>query len=133
MINSNELRIGNRVKHEAKWSHRQPDYGEPQEFEFDWQESDWYAVGECVLFLEDISPIPLTEELLLKFGFDKSDEHQLGYIINEIGFHYDYHFKRFYLEIGDDCDLIKLENIQYIHQLQNLCHNLTGQELTINA
>ncbi len=55
-------------------------------------------------------PIELTEEWLLKMGFTKSKDS----------------FNAFYLELFDD-----VLNIKYVHQLQNLYHALTGEELTI--
>jgi hypothetical protein len=30
--------------------------------DFKWEDRDWYAVGECGMDLDDIRPIPLTEE-----------------------------------------------------------------------
>ena len=76
---------------------------------------------------EKINPIPLTEEILLKFGFEKQH--------NEDDF--DYWFKKGF------CDDILWEHsdgfchslnyggdIKYVHQLQNLYFALTGEELT---
>ena len=80
----------------------------------------------CVEY-EKIQPIPLTEEILLKFGFEKQH--------NEDDF--DYWFKKGF------CDDILWEHsegfchslnyggdIKYVHQLQNLYFSLTGEELT---
>ena len=78
----------------------------------------------------DIKPIPLTEEWLLKFGGGKSDEHELCVICNDIRFVYDYHFKRFSIEIADD-EGIYLDHIKHVHQLQNLYFALTREELTV--
>ena len=61
-INPRELRIGNWVRHSAKWSYRQPNNGPCSEFDFQWEERDWYAIGECTFDFELIRPIPLTEE-----------------------------------------------------------------------
>ena len=82
-----------------------------------------------------LEPIPLTEEILLKCGFGKSDEHEMGHNYNEsFGFYYDYHFKRFRLECDDgikhgaEMDI----SIHFLHQLQNLYFALTNEELTVN-
>ena len=79
-------------------------------------------------------PIPLTEEILLKCGFGKSDEHEMGHNYNEtFGFYYDYHFKRFRLECDDGIKHgaeMSLD-IQFLHQLQNLYFALTNEELEI--
>ncbi len=89
--------------------------------------------GEAIV--DCFKPIPLTEEILLKCGFGKSDEHEIGHNANkQFGFYYDYHFKRFRLETNDDdgknyADVIL--DIEYLHQLQNLYFALTNEELTI--
>lgn len=94
-------------------------------------DNDWQTYNQ---FDEFIEPIPLTEEWLLKFRFGKSDEHEMGHNIrDDFHFYYDYHFKKFRIESGH----AKRDNyfqelpIQFIHQIQNLFHSLTGQELTI--
>jgi len=59
--------------------------------------------GMIPIQLFHLKPIPLTEEWLLKFGFEK-----------KIGWDdYEYH-------------------IEYVHQLQNLYYALKGEEITIN-
>lgn len=84
------------------------------------------SIHDCITSLP-IKPIPLTEEWLLKFGFDKDEE--LGY--------------RWYLgynrttilvyDLDDKC--IKVSETwefgtrEYVHQLQNLYFALTGEEL----
>jgi len=78
-----------------------------------------------------LNPIPLTEEWLVKFGFqtdlitwwnDKLKELHIS-----IGH---YAVDRFYLctSIG----LVHSIQIEYVHQLQNLFYALCGEELTIN-
>ena len=70
----------------------------------------------------DIEPIPLTEEWLLKFGFEKTSLHYLkkdGIIIQSE----DNYFECFLGSI-----VVKL---QWLHQLQNLYFALTGEELKI--
>jgi len=69
-----------------------------------------------------IEPIPLTEEWLLKFGFDVSVSHYIckgKFAICSI----DDHFMYRGTELAPE--------IHYVHQLQNLYHALTGQELKI--
>ena len=67
-----------------------------------------------------IKPIPLTEEWLLMFGFDKavngwwSSDEIFSYRDGYFGFGVDRHTK-----------------IQHVHELQNLYFALTGEELTI--
>lgn len=90
-------------------------------------------------FLKDCEPIPLTEEWLLKFGFNQC--------FNE--YHMLFSDNIFSLDIVIENDVyypvicsmpkniflseqrIRLHSIQYVHQLQNLYFALTGEELTL--
>ena len=73
-------------------------------------------------------PIPITEEWLVRFGFE--DDGPEWYFLKvkdkltSIG--YSYSIKR---EVIEFCD-IEI-TIEYVHQLQNLYFALTGTELTI--
>ena len=82
----------------------------------------------------NIEPIPLTEEWLLKFGFQKradgmSVDWHIG--INEIT-----HDWLFDIKWIDGFEYPFYRNgrhvIKYVHQLQNLYFALTGEELTLN-
>ena len=82
-----------------------------------------------------LNPIPLTEEILLNFGFNK--EYQKGYIgidvcnsdfvlteplkMGEWQTNYTFQF-----ETGS---IPKFKEIEYVHQLQNLFFALTNEEL----
>ena len=73
---------------------------------------------------EDLEPIPLNKEWLLKFGFEKDNE------LNFVKFSFKVHFwsnynSYMYGWIGGNIE------IKYVHQLQNLYFALTGEELTI--
>ena len=75
-------------------------------------------------------PIELTEEILLKCGFEKKefDYFILKYGNNECYFSY----KRNNLELCRNMQTTASSKIKYLHQLQNLYFALTNQELTIN-
>jgi len=71
------------------------------------------------------TPIPLTEEWLLKFGF----EIKQGRFGNE-------YFGKINLYTASDKKIVfcydgYLKGIKYVHQLQNLYFALTGNELTL--
>ena len=80
---------------------------------------------------KEVEPIPLTEEWLMRFGFDKvlPRNDKMYYRLND----------DFVIEennvflLGDDAfEMLKLRRkIKYVHQLQNLYFALTGEELTI--
>jgi len=72
-----------------------------------------------------INPIQLTEEWLLKFGFISNpyaDRYELG------SFYIEHNAERGYSIFWFDKTGTTLE---YVHQLQNLYHALTGEELKI--
>ena len=118
-MKTNELRIGNLVNHIRKGV---------------------IVIGIMELdFIEkevlDIEPIPLTEEWLLNLGFKKYTywrPNNLDYYHSDL--------KEFCIISGqvrlctdDPYEFFKIpQNIQFVHQLQNLYFALTGEELTID-
>lgn len=93
----------------------------------------------------EIKPIPLTEEWLVKFGFEKVScgDDEFGYSTD-----YDLIGKDFFLSYADDFSISIAESkktyentpncltpdghlFKYVHQLQNLYFALTGEELTL--
>ena len=80
--------------------------------------------------LKNYKPIPLTEEWLLKFGFNGECEsfHMEGITIEEVsdgGKWVVYMFDEYH---AVECSLAI---VQHVHQLQNLYFALTGEELTL--
>ena len=72
-------------------------------------------------------PIPLTEEWLIKFGFDKEEDYYvsvLGYDFGEIKIYPSPN--GFFFQEG-----VIQQHIKYVHKLQNLYFALTNKELTI--
>jgi hypothetical protein len=128
MIQANELRIGNLVN-----------YSDDNlncvikcilEFGLDVETSEEVFYTEYDRF----SPIPLTEEWLLKFGFEKIKDKQVYFI----AFNGRWHF----LDLSEIEPRYKMgyENdgkiqipIYFVHQLQNLYFALTGEELTLKT
>lgn len=79
-----------------------------------------------VLFESEIYPIELTEELLLKCGFKKTDNNWVILDLQFMSFGWE-KFARLTLSI--DGNIMYLVHIKYVHQLQNLYFALTGEEL----
>jgi hypothetical protein len=115
-MKKNELRIGNWVEH-----------NQPKRGYYTTVQESTFSVNVEKLF----KPIPLTEEWLLKFGFEKKGQ---LYIKDFFG---DY--------IGVDVEDFSIGTYAFgriahapqptfmnVHQLQNLYFALTGEELTIN-
>jgi hypothetical protein len=74
-------------------------------------------------------PIPLTEEWLIKFGFDEiTPKYYVLNIDENTSFTYYYTFSGGVWHFEFEGISIK---IKYVHQLQNLYFALTGEELTI--
>lgn len=73
-------------------------------------------------------PIPLSEEWLIKFGFKKKAGLH-GYRWENKGIRIGQAGKTFFIPFG--IDEIKEAHINLVHQLQNIVHALTGEELTI--
>jgi hypothetical protein len=71
-----------------------------------------------------VNPIPLTEEWLLKFGFEKSNKYR-GY---NKGLYLACAWEQ-YFTLSNNHGYIA--NINYVHRLQNLYFALTGKELQI--
>lgn len=85
---------------------------------------------------DEFEPIPLSEEWLLRFGFQKDDivdeiDGKLFVIftLNNSDYFIELWINEQIYRFTDDCNLnIALSSI---HQLQNLFFSLTGEELTI--
>jgi len=77
------------------------------------------------------SPIPLTEEWLLKFGFKERDDERYRDIRICNKLYLAIEIKKLEAIIGDAIEWTKPIKIKYVHQLQNLYFALTGEELTI--
>ena len=84
---------------------------------------------DCFFTQDHVKPIPLTEEWLLKFGFDKDIDfdNTFNLSLNVLN-----GFTTITIDVKSnilflDCMEIK---IKYIHQLQNLYFALTNKELS---
>ena len=129
-MEANELRIGNWVHHkEEMHSYRHKENNK----DFQWDVFDWYKMGECLIDLDYIEPILLTEEWLLKGGLQMDNiaaniigwKNDLISISTYSRINVEYYWLRYYQH--STCVRIK-----YVHELQNLYFALTGQELTFH-
>ncbi len=137
-MEANELRIGNYVYPYADNKYYVPVKVESINSEginiclFMDQIDEDYQFKELGSEENQLSPIPLTEEWLVKLGFKKITDNA-----NSIGDYSYYKYKgvetscigKYGITIdGADSILIK-----HVHQLQNLYHALTGEELKYNG
>ena len=131
MIESKDLRIGNYVN----------DYkGEPYKIKEVSNRMSFHRKWVNGVFLENIYPIELTPEILLKCGFTSynkrywNNKKQLNEPVTyyERGQLIDFYFDRFNRMKWVSDRLFKCDyGIQYLHQLQNLFHALCGEELNV--
>ena len=89
--------------------------------------------GSVGMLYEIIEPIPLTEEWLERFGFEKDEEYDEGGLVD-----YRMTLMKGSLEFVSFWNSEQLTgvnqpqtgiDVEYVHQLQNLYFALTGQEL----
>ena len=85
-------------------------------------------------------PIPLTEEWLLKFGFELEHEFTNAYKLYTTKHPYDcsnitysINEKMLRFSNGENKGSTLIPHIKYVHQLQNLYFALTGEELTFKS
>ena len=123
-MKANELRIGNLINYEQT-THVISSISENHVISY-WvmkkREETWHD------FLDDIKPIPLTEEWLEKSGkFDWSDDYWILLIANLTEIELLYQGDEFKVYMND----LPIQYIKYVHQLQNLYFALTGTELEL--
>lgn len=96
-----------------------------------------FLLNDAIPDMSAIQPIPLTEEWLIKFGFERSDS------INKSPSFFFKYVGASELHINPENGVVWIERrenvfkfnnpvlIEYVHQLQNLYFALTGEELTV--
>lgn len=124
-MESNELRIGNLIVHD--------DDSERQEYvvsiTYDDETGLRFING---LVSEDIKPIPLNEDWLIKFGAKKNgDIYHISLSNLKAEIHFEYYPNGVAVIRSDFAELI-LDPIEHVHQLQNLYFALTNTELELN-
>jgi hypothetical protein len=130
MIQPNELRIGNKIKGNVVYK------GEAKTFErFNdgfsvvfFSDGSIHGIGE---FLKDCEPIPLTEDWLLKFGFenitkDWYTDKCYRMTAEKTGTTFDYWLTEQAIYRNEET---LLTCAYYVHHLQNLIYALTGKDL----
>lgn len=89
---------------------------------------------------DDIRPIPLTEEILLKAGGKRFDEDKIILMLNDpsthlvlmkVGTHWFPQIEQTGEFASEGVNVVFLNFIDYLHQLQNLYFALTGEEIKI--
>lgn len=128
-LKTTELRLGNIVEHKSYLGCGH--YGMP------WVKCEIYELGETdnLSWINDLGtghyrPITLTEELLVKLGFEKHEDVFIKIADDE-------HDSEFIIVYDEKLKLFKCAfsgfwyEIKTVHQLQNLYFALTKEELTL--
>lgn len=136
MIKANQIRIGNVFIRELKNSH-----GLEYDPHFIITEDEMGKLfgGDVGLTLQDLFPVPITDEILERCGFEKDREGDKIYqvdpaiyiklIIGADGIVYPHYME----STPEDCNITALKSVQHLHELQNLFFALTGTELVIKS
>ena len=98
-----------------------------------------FGTSQYFALPEQYSPIELTEELLLKFGFNT--EYKKGYIGKDpeeacacdFVLAYPYRMGEWQTYFAWEFDNYKFQQLEYVHELQNLYFALTGSELVFST
>lgn len=117
-MKANELRIGNLFR-----------YKDEPRVKTERRGNVYQIIPDDIVFISEhdpdyIEPIPITEEWLLKLGFDKFSDRV--FILDSFGYEFG-HTCRALLK-NEDC-VVLFPLIKHVHQLQNLYFALTGEEL----
>lgn len=130
MIHAKELRIRNLLNYDR--------FGESRIVIIDHDH-----IRMCFDFNDEFNlyykPIPITEEWLLKFGFEKGNNINVPINVYSLNLNLDgiysiikYDVKNKYVHLTQRGVSVYLKELENIHQLQNLYFALTQKELTLN-
>lgn len=127
-MKTNELRIGNYVNIE----------GDVVKVKEIYEKSIHYTYGEYESYATEdfIQPIELTEEILVKIGFEK-DGNNYSLICGdiEVGYYIDKFKQVLCISVSREKRFYKNElrsyDVKYLHQLQNAYYLLTNEELEV--
>jgi len=131
-MKANELRVGNyiqQIDQKSEFEFLQVVYGINNE-------SVWIHCNEesdVIDYLEAI-PIPLTEEWLVKFGWQYFNGKTSGTLTKDTDVKLDIDFYKGKLQVKSHYEgehMYRILPVKYVHQLQNLYFALTGEELKL--
>lgn len=132
----NELRIGNFVGYKDSTS---PYIYEVRSIsndrlhpinliEYDTEKKHGYSVD--VEHIDDLNPIPLSEDILVKAGFEKENGDFQAFIYKDTAICTFWDGVEWIFKFGSDSDL-SFAACEYVHELQNLIYCLRKEEITI--
>jgi hypothetical protein len=136
MIQAKDVRVGNLVEYRIvdKMDERKEWW---EVCEIDSDDIGWLSNNG--INDKDFRPIPLTEELLLRLGFEKGNmcyKNAFSLTVQKTDFYIRPSHTGYYWGFNEDknkmdCELNDVLSIDYLHDLQNLIYSLTKTELTL--
>jgi len=128
-MKAQELRIGNFIR----WEDDSNEIIQVESIEKGKEETkDMYFVNGG--WIEDFIPVPLTQEWLLKFGFEKEEAEAIGIAVWDEFYIGDFQVSNHGVGLTP-YHLIAYQgrviNIYYVHELQNLYFCITREELPV--
>jgi hypothetical protein len=120
-MDARELRIGNYLMQ-----------GEVVSINLDRVFTQHEGIMYTALTPEEFIPIPLSEDWLFKFGFEKAERNYYTKQFNsDQRIMIKMHEERSHVMLRSDDLSLGIYGLDYVHKLQNLYFALTGEELTI--
>lgn len=124
MVEEKEIRSGNWFHHNDQWSNEN-ELCQPHDFQF--ASTHWYWMHEGTFYLENIEPITLTEEWLVKLGAIELVRMSDNYVR--------YNLDGIQLSISPERDFfieyVHQIPIKYLHTLQNFYFATKQTELEV--
>lgn len=122
MVEENEIMCGNYFIHNDNWCSRE----HKGIFQFDSQH--FFELHECTFSLENISPIPLTEDILIRCGFEKIENNWKVFDMVFANVSWE---RLAGMTLSLEHERIFLPHIKYLHQMQNLVKLLCNQTIEL--
>ncbi|TFD96692.1 hypothetical protein E2605_07685 [Dysgonomonas capnocytophagoides] len=135
-MKANEIRIGNLFTISGFPMYIEAIFKDTVYLNFEGNEGDVWEENT-----KDLEPIPLTEEILIKAGATKIEDDHVYLMLQDAATHLILmkSGEHWYPSIEQepefsnfDSNIVALNRIESVHQLQNLCFALTGEEIKID-
>lgn len=138
MVDVRELRIGNFFKISVCDNFRVDEIYKKEDRFYYVKNNIGYNGSYLYGVVEDLQPIPLTEELLMKCGMNECEDASIvryakrndKFKMNIMIYGLEKYFT--YINNVESGEMVCSKEVKYLHQLQNIYFDFTGKELEIN-
>lgn len=129
MIHPNEYRVGNYLLDNGRHN-RIFQFGglEANEEYTEWKYIHWMIPFPAYSRINEVEPILLVGQWLLKFGFSNPEYSNSWWMIDGFDGVIKKFNDKYYLSIGGE----DVRELEFVHQLQNIYFAITDNELTVN-